>query len=146
MGSRQQAEIGDTVRRAERKLLDEAARLRPNDWSSVEIRMADISELGFRAAAEARLRVGGLVSLEVPGIGVVDAQVEWQRGGEFGARFLAPLALDRCGWACGDGGATLASLLYQRAGAHQVGRDRADAELRRRILTALPIRKGGAAA
>jgi hypothetical protein len=141
----QSADIGDTERQAERRALDEAARLRPNSWSSVEIRMADISELGFRAACEARLPVGGAVTLDVPGIGGVDAQVEWQRGGEFGARFLAPLAIDRCGWVVADHAATLASLLYQRAGAHQVGRHGADAALRRRILTALPVRKGGAA-
>jgi len=138
--------IGDTERRAERRALDEAARLRPNSWSSVEIRMADISELGFRAACEARLPVGGPVTLDVPGIGSVDAQVEWQRGGEFGARFLSPVPLDRCGWSLADGGATLASLLYQSAGANQIGRHGADAALRRRILAALPVRKGGEAA
>ena len=141
MGSRQ-GTIGDTVRRAERKALDESARLRPNSWSSVEIRMADISELGFRAACEARLQVGGLVTLEVPGIGAVDAQVEWQRGNEFGARFLAPLPLSRCEWAVGEQPMPLASLLYQRAAAHRVGRHVADAALRRRILSSLPVRKG----
>jgi hypothetical protein len=145
MGSRQTG-VGDKVRRAERRVLDEAARLRPNSWSTVEIRMTDISELGFRADSEARLQAGGLVTLDVPGIGPVDAQVEWQRGGAFGARFLVPLALDRCAWALDEGGAPLANLLFQRAAAHKVGRDAADAQLRRRILAALPIRKGGAAA
>lgn len=145
MGSRDTS-IGDQVRRAERRALDEAARLRPNSWSSVEIRMADISELGFRAHCEARLRAGSLVTLDVPGLGPVEAQVEWQRGTEFGARFLAALPLERCGWeVCGET-APLASLLFQRAAASKVGRDAADAELRRRILAALPIRKGGAAA
>ncbi|HEY0313493.1 MAG TPA: hypothetical protein VGC56_13470 [Allosphingosinicella sp.] len=142
MGSRQR-QIGDTVRRAERKSLDEAARLRPNSWSSVEIRMADISELGFRAGCEARLQAGALISLEVPGIGPVEAQVEWQRGNEFGARFLAPLPIDRCTWTVEAENGPLASLLFQRAGAHQVGRHGADAELRRRILAALPVRKNG---
>jgi hypothetical protein len=145
MGS-QRAGIGDTERRAERHALNEPARLRPNCWSSVEIHMADISELGFRAVCEARLSVGGPVTLDVPGVGSVDAQVEWQRGSEFGARFLAPLTLGNCAWTLGEGGETLASLLYQRAAAHQVGRHGADAALRRRILSALPVRKGGAAA
>lgn len=145
MGSRQ-GNIGDTVRRAERRALDQAARLRPNSWSSVEIRMSDVSELGFRAEGEARLQAGALVTLDVPGIGPVDAQVEWQRGGEFGARFLAPLRLDRCAWVMAKDSAPLASLLYQRAAAHKVGRDAADAQLRRQILRALPVRKGGAAA
>lgn len=132
------------MRGAERKSLDEAARLRPNSWSSIEIRMADISELGFRAGCEARLQAGALISLEVPGIGSRDAQVEWQRGGEFGARFLAPLPLERCRWILEEGEGPLANLLFQRAGAHQVGRHGADADLRRRILAALPVRKGGA--
>jgi hypothetical protein len=145
MGSRQ-GDIGDQVRQAERRALDEAARLRPNSWSTVEIRMTDISELGFRAEAEARLQAGGLVTLDVPGIGPVDAQVEWQRQGEFGARFLAPLALHRCAWVVEERGAPLANLLFQRAAAHKVGRSAADAQLRRRILAALPVRKGGAAA
>jgi hypothetical protein len=145
MGS-QQRQIGDTVRRAERKSLDESARLRPNSWSSVEIRMSDISELGFRAGCEARLQAGGLITLEVPGVGPMDAQVEWQRGGEFGARFLSPLPMDRCLWVVDEGDAPLANLLFQRAGAHQVGRSGADADLRRRIRAALPVRKGGALA
>jgi hypothetical protein len=144
MGSRET--IGDNVRRAERRALDEAARLRPNSWSSVEIRMADISELGFRAHCEARLQIGGPITLDVPGIGPVDAQVEWQRGPEFGARFLAPLPLDRCEWVVAEDARPLASLLFQRAAAHKVGREVADAQLRRRILSALPMRRGGAAA
>lgn len=139
-------DIGDTVRGAERRGLDAAARLRPNSWSAMEVRMADISELGFRAACEARLQVGGCVTLEVPGIGAVDAQVEWQRGGEFGARFVAPLPLERCQWTLDEGEGPLASLLFQRAAAHKVGRDAADAALRRRILAALPMRKGAAGA
>jgi hypothetical protein len=145
MGARHN-DFGDTVRGAERRALDESARLRPNSWSAIEVRMADISELGFRAGCEARLQVGGCVTLDIPGVGSVDAQVEWQRGAEFGARFLAPLPLDRCQWTLDEGEAPLASLLFQRAAARQVGRDRADAALRRRILTALPMRKGGAAA
>jgi len=76
----------------------------------------------------------------------MDAQVEWQRRGEFGARFLSPLPMDRCSWVVDDGDAPLANLLFQRAGAHQVGRSGADADLRRRILAALPVRKGGALA
>jgi hypothetical protein len=140
MGSRQTA-IGDTVRRAPRRAVDEAARLRPNSWSAIEVHMMDVSELGFRASCEARLQVGGCVSLDVAGVGPVEAQVEWQRDDEFGARFLAPLALDRCDWAVGADRPPLASLLYQRAAAHKAGRDGADAQLRRHILAALPIRK-----
>ena len=85
-------------RRAERVSLDEATRLRPNDWSSLEVRMIDLSSFGFRASSEARLQAGGCVSLDVAGIGSVDAQVEWQRGEMFGARFLEPIDIERCSW------------------------------------------------
>jgi hypothetical protein len=132
----------DGVRRAERRPLDHSARLRPNSWSSLEIRMVDLSELGFRAACEARLQRGGCVSLEIPGHGTVEAQVEWQRGDQFGARFLAPIVLDRCEWTVGDRHQALARLLVERAGAAKAGRNRADSHLRRRILGALPMRKG----
>lgn len=137
--------IEDQARRAERLELDEAARLRPNSWSSLEIRMVDLSELGFRAACEARLQSGGCVSLEIPGLGGVEAQVEWQRGGEFGARFLQPIDLKACAWTVPDRGNALAQLLVQRAAATRAGRPGADRQLRRQILSALPMRKGNLA-
>ena len=77
-------------RRAERLALDESARLRPNSWSSLEIRMLDLSSLGFRATCEARLQCGSAATVEIAGLGLVEAQVEWQRGNQFGARFFAP--------------------------------------------------------
>jgi hypothetical protein len=138
-------DIEDQGRRAERHALDESARLRPNSWSSVEIRMVDVSALGFRAACEARLHSGGTVSLEIPGVGAVEAQVEWQRGGEFGARFYEPIDLDSCGWTVDDQRRTLAHLLVHRAAAHRAGRDAGDRQLRRQILGALPMRKAGLA-
>ena len=75
-----------------------AARLRPNDWSAAEVDMLDISENGFRAAGELLLRSGGYVSLQVPGIGWVEAQIVWQHLGQFGARFVLPIDLAHCGW------------------------------------------------
>jgi hypothetical protein len=140
MGSKP-VQIDDQVRRAERVMLDEAARLQPNNWSSVEIRMVDLSELGFRATCEARLHSGAGVSLEVPGLGSVDAQVEWQRNGEFGARFYRPIDLAACDWVLGDQRRTLAHLLVQRAAAKRSGRLGGDQQLRRQILAALPMRK-----
>jgi hypothetical protein len=140
MGSKP-IQIDDQGRRVERVALDQSARLRPNSWSSLEIRMVDLSELGFRAACDARLQRGGGVTLDIPGLGPVDAQVEWQREGEFGARFFQPISLDSCDWTIGRQH-TLAHLLVQRAGARRGGRLGADKQLRRQILAALPIRKG----
>ena len=141
MGSKVQA-TGDLGRRAERVALDENTRLKPNSWSSLEIHMLDLSSLGFRASCEARLLRGGAVTLEIPGIGAVEAQVEWQRGNEFGARFFSEIELDQCDWTLGQRPHPLAQLLVQRAQARAAGRGIAEAQIRRRILEALPIRKG----
>ena len=142
MGSKAYA-TGDLGRRAERVALDESTRLKPNSWSSLEIHMLDLSPLGFRASCDARLQPGGGVSLEIPGIGPVEAQVEWQRGNQFGARFYTEIDLGRCDWALGERAHPLAQLLVQRAQARAAGRGSAEAQIRRHILEALPIHKGG---
>jgi hypothetical protein len=38
------------------------------------------------------------VSLDLPGIGPVNAQVRWQVGGRMGGKFLEPVSLLRCEW------------------------------------------------
>ena len=133
-------------RRAARVPLDEATRLRPNNWSSLEVRMIDLSSLGFQASCEARLQKGGCVSLDVPGIGTVEAQVEWQRGDTLGARFLAPIDLEKCTWTPSERESGLAQLLVERAAAHRAGRLEAERHFRERILAALPMQKGSARA
>ena len=138
--------VGDRERGAQRVSLDESTRLRPNDWSSLEVRMIDLSETGFRARCEARLQRGGLVTLDVQGIGSVEAQVEWQRGDQFGARFFAPIELRRCQWTFRERHHALARLLVERAAAKRAGRPGAEVQLRRKILSALPMQKGRASA
>ena len=129
------------ARRAERRPVSGSTRLKPNGWSNVEAAMLDLSELGFRAQCDVRLRVGGTVSIEIPGVGTVDAQVEWQRDGEFGARFYAAIDVDACGWTVEERHNALAHLLVARAGASTAGRPAAEAQLRREILAGLPMRK-----
>ena len=145
MSSDDQGSLG-SGRKAVRLPLDTEARLRPNDWSSLQIRMLDLSAAGFRAECEARVQPGGSVSLDIPGIGAVDAQVEWHRGDQFGARFFAPIELKRCQWTFRQRHQALARLLVERAAAHRAGRRGADVQLRREILSALPMRKGCASA
>lgn len=145
MGSKA-SHSGDQGRRAERLTLNEATRLRPNSWSSLEVRMHDLSRLGFRASCEAHLRPGGCISLDIPGVGAVEAQVEWQRGDQFGARFLRPIDIDDCSWSLRERQNALAHLLVQRAAASKAGRRSAETQLRHQILAALPIRKGAASA
>ncbi|MGZ8287091.1 MAG: PilZ domain-containing protein [Allosphingosinicella sp.] len=136
----------DSGRRAERLPLDAETRLRPNNWSSLQIKMLDLSSSGFRAECEAKVKPGGSVSLDVPGIGSVEAQVEWQRDGQFGARFFAPIDLKSCQWTFPDRHHTLARLLVERAAARRAGRGAAEGQIRRKILSALPMRKGCASA
>lgn len=136
----------DQGRRAERLALDESARLHPNSWSSLEVTMLDLSRLGFRARCEARVQPGGCVSLDIPGIGAVEAQVEWQRREQFGARFLRPIDLDHCEWTLVERQNILAQLLVQRAAARKAGRRGAETQIRQQILGALPISKGAASA
>jgi hypothetical protein len=145
MSSDEQGSLG-SGRKAERLPLDTEARLRPNDWSSLQIQMLDLSASGFRAECEARVRPGGSVSLDVPGIGAVEAQVEWQRGDQFGARFFAPIDLKSCQWTFRERHHALARLLVERAAAKRAGRRGAEGHLRREILAALPMRKGCASA
>jgi hypothetical protein len=146
MGTKQQQQQdGSGDRRAERLPLDEAARLRPNSWSSLEIRILDLSRAGFRGQCDARLQRGGSVTLGIPGIGDVEAQVEWQRGGHFGARFFQPIALESCGWTLGERHNALARLLVERAAARRAGRHQAESRLKSEILSSLTMRKGAAA-
>lgn len=135
-----------SARRSDRVKVDAETRLRPNGWSSLEIRVVDVSETGFRGRCDARLHPGGSVSIDIPGLGATDAQVEWQKAGEFGARFIVPIKVERCAWTLSQDVSPLAHLLVQRSQAKRAGRVAAEVELRRRILTALPIRRGFASA
>jgi hypothetical protein len=127
------------VRREKRLPLDEPARLHPNHWSSLEVRVLDLSANGFRAECEARVTVGSCVTLELPGIGSELAYVTWRRGDKFGAKFREPVSIERCGWSGLAEHAVLARMLVERAAARSVGQYGAEFELRRKILGCLPM-------
>jgi hypothetical protein len=129
------------VRRIERIEVDETARLKPNEWSSLEVRLVDLSTDGFRARCDAVVLRGSLVKIELPGIGEVEAQVSWRRRGELGARFLAPIDMALCGIAPVPTDRVLARLLVQRAEALSGGRFDQERALRERIRSTLPMRK-----
>lgn len=86
------------TRREERTSVSSAAELRQQSWYSVEVTIRDVSPLGFMAECEEQVRIGSHVSLDVPGIGPVHAQVRWQIGGRMGGMFLDPISLNRCEW------------------------------------------------
>lgn len=127
------------MRREKRLPLDEPARLHPNHWSSLEVRVLDLSANGFRAECEARVTVGSCVTLELPGIGSELAYVTWRRGDKFGAKFREPVSIERCGWSGLAEHAVLARMLVERAAARSVGQYGAEFELRRKILGCLPM-------
>ena len=124
-----------------RKAVDQAARLHPNERSSLEVRLIDCSEAGFRAACEARVQSGLLVTLELPGVGPKLAQVSWANGREFGARFIEPLkALPETLIPASDEN-VLARLLVQRAAAQKARRWDHERELRDKIRKLMPVRR-----
>lgn len=127
------------MRREERLPLDEPARLHPNEWSSLEVRVLDLSKNGFRAECEARVTVGSCVTLELPGIGSELAYVTWRRGDRFGAKFPKPVSIDSCDWSRLSDHAVLARMLVERAAARSVGQYGAEFELRRKIIDSLPM-------
>lgn len=86
-------------RRTPRTRVAGCAQMRQPNWYSVEVRICDVSSAGFMAECPQPVRIGGYVSLDVPGIGPVNAQVRWQLGGRMGGQFLDPISLARCEWA-----------------------------------------------
>jgi hypothetical protein len=99
------------------------ARLRPNDWSTTQVDMIDISEAGFRASGEVCFRIGAYVSLQVPGIGWVEGLIVWQHLGQFGARFIVPIDLGHCAWTASPAAAADDAAALERQLASRVLRD-----------------------
>jgi hypothetical protein len=85
-------------RGAQRRRVDGAAQLSHAGWYKVEVTIRDVSTSGFMAECAEPVRIGSYVSLEVPGIGPVNAQVRWQLGVRMGGMFLDPISLSRCEW------------------------------------------------
>ena len=129
------------MRRSERIAVDEAARLKPNDWSSLEGRLVDLSEAGFRAECAATILCGSPIRIDLPGIGETEAQVTWRRSGEIGGQFIRPMDLSRCTAAKVSEETVLARLLVQRADARSSGRFAQEQKLRGQILSTLPMRR-----
>lgn len=128
--------------RSQRRLaLDEPARLAPNSWCSLEVRLIECTAHDFRAAGEVNLRVGARVTLDLPGVGPVTALVAWRNAGQFVGVFDEPIDLARTSFLSLNREAVLARLLTERAAAHAKGKDAEERELRSRILTGLPVRR-----
>ena len=85
-------------RRTARVAVDQPAQMRAQEWFQVEVKVRDVSTCGFMAECAQPVRIGSYVSLDVPGIGPVHAQVRWQIGVTMGGMFLDPISLNRCEW------------------------------------------------
>jgi hypothetical protein len=44
------------------------------------------------------IAIGSHVTLDIPGIGPVVAQIRWQMGREIGGMFIDPISLAECEW------------------------------------------------
>jgi hypothetical protein len=85
-------------RRSGRTPVAGRTRLRAQSWYSVEVTVCDVSTSGFMAECAEPVRIGSYVSLDVPGVGPVNAQVRWQLGDRMGGQFVDPISLHRCEW------------------------------------------------
>ena len=85
-------------RRAERLAVDKSSNLRSQHWYQIEVKIRNVSSLGFMAECVAPVQIGSYVSIDVPGVGPVQAQVRWQLGVSMGGMFLDPINLTRCEW------------------------------------------------
>lgn len=85
-------------RRAERIEVASETQLHQDNWYCVEVKIRDVSQCGFMAECNDPIQIGSYVSLDVPGLGPVRAQVRWQIGGRMGGMFLDPISLARCEW------------------------------------------------
>ena len=92
-------EPGFRRRRAARVAVDGgSAKLNPDKLYAVEVRIRNLSPAGFMAECAEPVRIGSYVTLDVPGIGPVQAQIRWQIGAKMGGMFLDPVSLARCEW------------------------------------------------
>jgi len=97
-GAEREQPPGFQPRRAARVAVAGKADLTPQNLYKVEVKVQDLSTSGFMAECAEPVRIGSYVSLDIPGIGPVNAQVRWQIGVRMGGMFLDPISLARCEW------------------------------------------------
>jgi hypothetical protein len=85
-------------RRSPRVRLQQVTQLRSRETAEQDVTVCDISTSGFMAECMRPVLIGSYVSLDLPGIGPVHAQVRWQVGGRLGGKFLDPIGINRCEW------------------------------------------------
>lgn len=89
---------GYKERQSDRLAVTSSTKLTQQNWCAVEVALCDMSSTGFMAECENNVAIGSYVTLEIPGLGLVRAQVRWQLGDRMGGMFLHPIRLNRCEW------------------------------------------------
>jgi len=89
---------GFKPRRVVRSDVGGPTHLIPQNLYRIEVNVRNFSSCGFMAECAEPVRIGSYVTLDVPGIGPVHAQVRWQIGVRMGGMFLDPISLSRCEW------------------------------------------------
>ena len=83
-------------RASERLAVEQSTQLRHR--CAIEVMGRDVTTRGFMADCADWVEIGSNVTLDVPGVGPVEAQVRWQIGSRMGGMFLDPISLERCEW------------------------------------------------
>jgi len=75
---------------------------RGDDFEGFLIRNLSLS--GFAGDSASMLPIGAIVGIELPSVGLVEAQIRWVMGTRCGALFSTPLSLEDCRRAVVPGG------------------------------------------
>jgi len=81
----------DDRRSAERQTINQPSTLRDERAEATDVYVRDLSETGFSVATDARLEIGSMVTIGLPGRGRASARVVRQVTGGYGCEFNEPL-------------------------------------------------------
>lgn len=70
-------------------------RIGGEDGGSSPARIVDVSASGFMARTDAAFAPGDIVTMKLPVVGYVQADVRWALGGRIGCRFTRTIALPK---------------------------------------------------
>src|SRR4051812_45234914 len=77
-----------TPRRARRVEGGGKANLADENCGGIPVTVRNMSSAGFMAECAQPVRIGSYVTLQIPGVGTVEAQIRWQIGRRMGGMFL----------------------------------------------------------
>lgn len=81
--------VHDWIGRKDRHPVEIDATVHRSDGSKSEVRLTNFSDEGCRIESDNEFRIGERLSISIPRMGQMKAQVRWALAGSAGARFLA---------------------------------------------------------